>query len=755
MSGPPRIELADPSPEGQRIAEVLRERGFYVVERSIESLHDGSTASLVLLGGEADGAIAALRALRSGAKSTLTALILLGDPPEPELASSKDDDQGSPKANADPPGGVRASSAGGPRATTKAIIELGADAHYSRPVSIERLVRKVETFLAPPETRLKSQPMVESTSPPRPDLTVIPEAAPREPTQELREPSIDEWRPPERTMQLADASTGPKRSSSLPPLSGALRKSKPPSVTPPPVRSSHPPPRSVPRASPPPLRPSQPPIGSPRDSEPPVEAADLSPRLRRLILDADRRVFPASPPLDLRFAAGDETPDELVPDELLEVVPVAAEPVEEDPLDAFTYVGPVPEHSLTPLPGGAPDPNRAWLSSGSEPAISVRAELSGPGSVSAPSIAEVSEVKAAPPPRDVTVSRSSETQDEIGFGERTERGRGRRGELGEADALRLLWRALETGDDVRVTLELEGLPPLRLRIARDDLCAFDGPVASRVLAFLEARGRAPAGAVSPNEESAQAALDAMVASGTLGRFELDRLLRRAREDILFDAVASTGGSFDLRPTGVDGPAATRLLARPLATVLVEGARRRLGPSRVRRLVGGGALALSLTPLAAARFERAGIEPELVSLLVRSEGALLDEVIDAAPPEEGVAGAVYALIAAGALRLAPSEGALGRTSDPAAAARAAIEAAARLAEDGTYFAVLGVSPDAAPRDLRAAWETRRRELSELRLGPLGLEELEPRVRLALDAVDEAFEVLEDPELCESYRLGLAI
>jgi hypothetical protein len=143
------------------------------------------------------------------------------------------------------------------------------------------------------------------------------------------------------------------------------------------------------------------------------------------------------------------------------------------------------------------------------------------------------------------------------------------------------------------------------------------------------------------------------------------------------------------------------------------------------------------------------------LLERSEGASLDDVLDAAPAEEGVAGAVYAMVAAGALRLAPSEGSARHASDPAAAARSAIEAAASLAEDGTYFAILGVSADAAPRDFLAAWESRRRELSELRLGPLGLEDLEPRVRLALDAVDEAWEVLEDPDLCAAYRLGLAI
>lgn len=694
----PCIELADPSSEGQRIAEVLRERGFYVVERSVESLRDGSEAALILLGGDVDGALEVLAALRGTSPAPV---ILLGDPPGKELTSAK------------------------------AILSLGADAHYARPVSIERLVRKVETFLSPPETRIKSQPELHADALERP---------PREPTLQLKEPSIAEWRPPERTMQLAD--DAPQD-----PLPLVAESRATPSDIVFDRRSSRPPPTpALSRA------PSQPPIGSPlRDRDAAgVEAADLSPRLRRLILDADRRLFPASPPLDLRFPAGDETPEQLVPDELLETVGIPTEPVEEDPLDAFTYVGPVPQHSLTPLPGGSLDPNRAWLST-SDPAVSVRAELDGP-ETRIPGTPK----SRRPPPRepDAAAWKSAvvETQDEIGFGEPTGGGRGRRGELGEADALRLLWRIVEAGDEVWVSLELDGRPPLRLRIAQDDLRAFEGPAASRALEWLRERGRTTLEAST--EDDATAALEHLVGTGTLGRYELDGLLRRAREDILYDVVGAMGGTFEMRPSGTPGRIAPRLLARPLSAVLMEGARRRLGPSRVRRLVGSGALAVRLTPIAAVRFDRAGIEPELVALIERSEGEPIDAILDAAPPEEGLAGALYALVAAGALRLVATESdAEGKGTDSTAAARSIIDAAAALAEDAHYFAILGVPETAEARELRAAWEGRRRELSALRLGPLGLEDLEPRLRRALEAVDEAWEVLQNPRLREAYRHAL--
>jgi hypothetical protein len=341
-----------------------------------------------------------------------------------------------------------------------------------------------------------------------------------------------------------------------------------------------------------------------------------------------------------------------------------------------------------------------------------------------------------------------ETQDEIGFGERTGGGRGRYGELGDSDALRLLWRVMEAGENVGISLALEGLPELRLRIDVGGLAALEGPIATRVLGWLCERGRASTAA--SDEGEAVAVLERHVAEGTLGRYELDRMLRRAREEIVYDAIASSGGTFEMRPLGTPAGSAPRLLARPLAAVLVEGARRRLTAARVRRLLGSGALGVRLTPIARVRFEQVELEPELVALLERSDGATLDTLLAAAPAEEGVPGVVYAMVAASALRLVASEGDAIVEMDPVGAVRSAIDAAAALAEDGSYYAILGVSRDAAPREIRAAWEARRSELAEVRLAPLGLDELEPRWRLALEAVDEAWEVLSQPRLREAYR-----
>src|SRR5690606_3812058 len=132
---------------------------------------------------------------------------------------------------------------------------------------------------------------------------------------------------------------------------------------------------------------------------------------------------------------------------------------------------------------------------------------------------------------------------------------------------------------------------------------------------------------------------------------------------------------------------SRLLARPLAATLVEGARRRLDAARVRRLLGSGSLALRLTPSAGRLFALAGLEPELVALLERSQGVALDLVLGAAPTEVGLPGAVFALLSAGALELVAAREEESADGDPASSLRSIVEGSAARAEDGTYFEIL--------------------------------------------------------------------
>jgi hypothetical protein len=467
----PRIELVDQSPEGQRVAEALRERGYYVLERSLESLSDGTDAALVLLAGDAPGAMGALAALRNGV-APLVPVLLLGSPPH---------------------------------GTSEDTLDLDVQGEYPRPVAMERLVRRVEGFVAPPD--LGPPPMEMS-----PPSDVIP-LRPVERTMRLGDPDEgDSWRPIERTEQLETTESVAARPVAPEPSGG----------------DSVPPPSLVGFSD------------VPRSPEMDGPGAPLSDRLRRMMAAADRRVFPALPPLDLRFRVGDESARELVPDELLDAVAMPVEPIDEDPLEAFTYLGPAPEPVLSSASAGAPS-DGLW---GAETGAWVRAsdEVPGPGS---PRLVTETNVRAPAPAR--TPSSSGEraplrsrsgagrtaddpppasTISDLGIGEPLPGGRGRAGSIRDGDVIRLLFHVV----DRRMRAELRLTLPetqIRLCVAGDRLESLDGPVHQRVLARLAIDRRIADSGVT-SEPGAFAETERLVGAGILSRYEIERRLRRER-----------------------------------------------------------------------------------------------------------------------------------------------------------------------------------------------------------------------------------
>jgi hypothetical protein len=488
----------------------------------------------------------------------------------------------------------------------------------------------------------------------------------------------------------------------------------------------------------------------------------VSDRLRRIFLDADRRVFPTQAPLDIQFPASDEAPGKLVPDEMLEVVSLPMEPIYDDPLEAFTYIGAVPG---TPDPDQLSDPGPQWLSSpsaehlvrppsddASPPSSEHTGELAPPSTDDEQPVRTETRASSRPAPGSAVVVPS--LPDVGRHGDEAHR----EGPLREGDLVRLLFRCAEHRGELEVELALESSTDadgrrleLVLHVSDGEVRAMRGPVALRVVEELGRLGRLAD--VPGTDEQAVAALERAVVAGTLGRFELDRLSRRARESLLHDALEMPSGRFEVRRYE-GAPLTARVLASSLRAVVVEGARRRLSTARVRRLLGSEALVVELAPRARELFAAAGLEPEVAGLFERHEGASLDVLLASAVPSEGLAGLCWALVSAGALRVRSGAGDA-RSIDPASALRDAVESAERLAFDGDYFAILGARPRSSTRELEQAWRERRRALTEMHLAAHGLEALEPARAAALAAVDEAWHLLSDEGLRARYRAALGL
>jgi hypothetical protein len=661
----PCIEVADPTPEGSRIVEALRARGFYVLERSFDGLDTEREAALVMVAIDvAGGATALERIAKSGSTVPVIAIGAASDAssyPEP-------------------------------------------DASLPRPVSVERLVRKVETLLAPPETRLKSivratpeseragttpsqRPRERPTVPPPP-----PEPAPRP----RREPTIDLSAPREPTMELRSD------------LSIDLRTlAPPPERTPTSVRPSEPPPTTD---------------GSLSSSP----AIRLSPKLETLLETADRRLFPAEPPLDFRFVAGDESAADLVPEGLLD--DVALDWHDEDPLNAYTQfvsadasMAPAAESDsqsskATPLPKlPTPPPKPARRPTSRPPPPNDAPELTGDPST-------LFGRKAMPT------------------------GAPESGEAPIVEWLRFLWR--KSADPRAHRLEIHsGERQLALVLSRGDVVEIAGPIALYAVEQLRHEGRH---LVTPvDEQGARAALDREMSALGASRLELERRLRRARERLVHELAISPQTSYLATPLDPKVVSRTPLLSGTLREVLLEGARRLVSADMVIATFGGAGA--RLTPLSPEFAATARLEPELHAMLEEAEGRPLREVLDAAPPSEGLPGAVFLMLATGALKI--TEPVADSESPIRSHGAVVLDELHRTAREGNYFAILGAPASATSRELEQAYRDRRRLVEGAHTG--SSERLETARAAALEALDEAWFALEDERTRSRYREALGL
>jgi hypothetical protein len=745
-----RIEVADPL-EGDALRAALRARGFVVVKRTPEELAQGSEAALVVLALDAPGAASALAAIRARS-----------GPPCVLVGASPGED---------------------------ASREAAAGTRFLRPVYSALLVQRVETLLLDERSGVhEAGDVLDASS--RVSAGDAADASAAGQAQESPVASVvvrlGGESGPERTLRL-DADGVPIALSAV--VVPQREPAPGPDAVPPRERSS----------------PGAESAATPSASAGAIESA-ISPRLQAMLVAAHARVFPGAAPLDLVFAAGHEPPDLLVPDELIEDVAASPDTPDEDPLESFTQIGPVVPQSGTPAPmrtpgsgvgssrtpspftprasrfdrsggtsagsdvlestGGVRGGTGAYVGVGTPSGTadhgvarplttsSSRGARSGRATGEARSDEALSADRSVPDTRPPGARRRASTS--AGGEPRRAEAVPRAGLVGDAGLVELFVRlALARADG---ELRLRELAPrsvdVQLELVDGEIRAISGDAALRVVAQLQRERRLAE--MPADEGAAQQLLERRVSAGLLARFDLERRLARAREELLYALLAATNARYDLGPLDaarVDALRGTPLpLAGGLLARVVEGARRRLAPTRVAALL--GPVRVRSTSESAARFAEAALAPELVTLFSEPGGALLESLVAAAPAEEGIAGAVFALVYAGALRVEAAPAASpALTHEAALAARAELAALAALAEDADYFAVLGVPRDVAPRELHAAHDARTRTVRALPLEAFGLTALEPVRAAVLAALDDALDVLADARLRARYASAL--
>jgi DNA-binding response OmpR family regulator len=290
--------------------------------------------------------------------------------------------------------------------------------------------------------------------------------------------------------------------------------------------------------------------------------------------------------------------------------------------------------------------------------------------------------------------------------------------------------------------------------------------AESLLAFLGGRGDLPrerverlTGKIPPFGRHAGAAL---VAHGHLRQDQLWPVLRAHSEWILGKAILVGSGTIEIEaePPG-------RLRSEPSvfggstgAEVMVEVVRRVIAPEdAIARLggrggrVGDGAHSGLLSECA--------LDPAERDVLGRMRGATVGAILEAAPNTD-FASVVYAIHLLGVVDIVRSvDDARADTASEEAhiealdedAIRERVRARLEIVDEGDYFAVLGVSPDATGYEIRRALLDLRRAFEPTRvLTPRSLD-LADDVRKIASALEEAYEVLSDSARRERYRRAI--
>lgn len=334
--------------------------------------------------------------------------------------------------------------------------------------------------------------------------------------------------------------------------------------------------------------------------------------------------------------------------------------------------------------------------------------------------------------------------------------------LGPGDAPRALARAIasratgalafhERGNTRRVLLQDGDVVTAASTIPEESLLSFlvargdiERDAATRLVGKLPASGR-HAGA-------------ALIAHGYLGQDALWPVLRAHAEWLIGQAISVDGCTLDLE---IEPP--PRLRAEPSvfggatgAEVFVEVTRRITPPELAQNRLGGVFARMDTGPRNSLLSECA-LRIDEAELVGRAPGQTVGDIVDAAGPD--AASLLWALVCLEVLgALVPSRPAVKerpREGDPLdeEAIRHRVRARLALVEDGDYFALLGLNRTATSYEVRRAYLELRRTFEPSRLLTAATADLLSDVKLVLEVLDEAYEILKDQNRRDRYRRAI--
>lgn len=241
----------------------------------------------------------------------------------------------------------------------------------------------------------------------------------------------------------------------------------------------------------------------------------------------------------------------------------------------------------------------------------------------------------------------------------------------------------------------------------------------------------------------------LVELGVIKTTEVLPLVQWHYEELLHRCFAWRRGTFRLEPRSAT-PRWHVVIAGSGPELLLEGLRRRAASDELERHLGGPRARLRRIDERAPDLPPGTLLEGEEELLALCDGHhTLTEILERSRVDRAQALAVLhglQLLA----RLDPEGSSPEPLPDDLVVDRRRLEQRIRRAREADYFALLGVTSEASPYEIRRAFERARKELAPEQLARLGVTDLDGGLSDVRYVLEEAFEVLSDDVLRRAYR-----